>query len=205
LIDMNVRFSAVQSVEMAVPEQPIPIQHYLRQPQRLIQALIDPAQVESLGEDCFRFKMRPLHFMALSLQPTVDLRIWAESNGTIHLRSIACEIRGIEYINQRFNLNLVGRLTPVQQATKTYLKGRADLQVEVDLPPPLSLTPRPLVETTGNGLLRSVLLTIKQRLVHQLLSDYCLWVAAQSEAAQPQLTGIGVEQTPLLSPNGSLS
>lgn len=202
---MNVRFSAVQSVEMAVPEQPIPIQHYLRQPQRLIQALIDPAQVESLGEDCFRFKMRPLHFMALSLQPTVDLRIWAESNGTIHLRSIACEIRGIEYINQRFNLNLVGRLTPVQQATKTYLKGRADLQVEVDLPPPLSLTPRPLVETTGNGLLRSVLLTIKQRLVHQLLSDYCLWVAAQSEAAQPQLTGIGVEQTPLLSPNGSLS
>lgn len=202
---MNVRFSAVQSVEMAVPEQPIPIQHYLRQPQRLIQALIDPAQVESLGEDCFRFKMRPLHFMALSLQPTVDLRIWAESNGTIHLRSIACEIRGIEYINQRFNLNLVGRLTPVQQATKTYLKGRADLQVEVDLPPPLSLTPRPLVETTGNGLLRSVLLTIKQRLVHQLLSDYCLWVAAQSEAAQPQLTGIGVEQTPLLSPNGLLS
>lgn len=204
---MNVCFSAVQSVEMAVPEQPIPIQHYLRQPQRLIQALIDPAQVESLGEDCFRFKMRPLHFMALSLQPTVDLRIWAESDGTIHLRSIACEIRGIEYINQRFNLNLVGRLAPVQQATKTYLKGRADLQVEVDLPPPLSLTPRPLVETTGNGLLRSVLLTVKQRLVHQLLSDYCLWVAAQAqnEVMPHQSLGLGVDQSSLLSPNGLLS
>jgi hypothetical protein len=202
---MNVCFSAVQSVEMAVPEQPIPIQHYLRQPQRLIQALIDPAQVESLGEDCFRFKMRSLHFMALSLQPTVDLRIWAELDGTIHLQSIACEIRGIEYINQRFNLNLVGQLAPIQQAAKTYLKGQADLQVEVDLPPPLSLTPRPLVEATGNGLLRSVLLTIKQRLVHQLLSDYCLWVAAQNDVAQPQPTGMGVDQSPLLSPNGSLS
>ncbi|MBF2050334.1 MAG: DUF1997 domain-containing protein [Elainella sp. C42_A2020_010] len=200
---MNVRFSAVQSVEIAVPEQPIPIQHYLRQPQRLIHALIDPTQVELLGNDCFRFKMRPLHFMTLSLQPTVDLRIWAESDGTIYLRSIGCEIRGIEYINRRFHLGLMGQLSPVQQAAKTYLKGRADLQVEVDLPPPLSLTPRPLVETTGNGLLRSVLLTIKQRLVHQLLSDYCLWVAAQSEAS-PQTLGIGLDQSALLSPNGSV-
>jgi hypothetical protein len=183
---MNVCFSAVQSIELAVPDQPIPIQHYLRQPQRLVQALIDPSQVESLGQDCFRFKMRPVHFMTLSLQPTVDLQIWAEPNGAIHLRSTGCEIRGIEYINQRFHLELTGQLIPRQQQanlqTKTYLSGQANLQVQVDLPPPLSFTPRALVETTGNGLLRSVLLTIKQRLVHQLLSDYCAWVMAQHES-----------------------
>jgi hypothetical protein len=176
---MNICFSAVQSIDLAVPEQPIPIQHYLRQPQRLIQALIDPRQVEPLGEDCFRFKMRPLSFMTLSLQPTVDLRIWADPDGTTHLQSIGCEIRGVEYINQRFNLQLVGQLAPLQISSKTYLKGQADLQVQVELPPPLALTPRPLLEATGNGLLRSVLLTIKQRLAHQLLSDYCAWVAAQ--------------------------
>jgi hypothetical protein len=123
--------------------------------------------------------MRPLSFMALTLQPTVDLRIWAESDGTIHLQSIGCEIRGIEYINQRFNLDLVGQLAPVQADGTTYLKGRADLQVQVELPPPLSFTPRSILETTGNGLLRSVLLTIKQRLTHQLLSDYYGWVMAQ--------------------------
>jgi hypothetical protein len=178
---MNVCFSAVQLVEMPVLEQPIPIQHYLRQPQRLIQALIDPGQVEPLGEHCFRFKMRPLSFMALTLQPTVDLRIWAESDGTIYLQSIGCEIRGIEYINQRFNLDLVGQLAPIQANGTTYLKGRADLQVQVELPPPLSFTPRSILETTGNGLLRSVLLTIKQRLTHQLLSDYYGWVLAQQE------------------------
>ncbi|MBW4468676.1 MAG: DUF1997 domain-containing protein [Pegethrix bostrychoides GSE-TBD4-15B] len=184
---MSVCFSAIQSVEILVPAQPIPIQHYLRQPQRLIQALIDPSQVEPLGQDRFRFKMRPLQFLALSLQPTVDLHIWAEADGTIRLESVGCDIRGVEYINQRFSLNLAGQLTPVQMQSKTYLKGMADLKVQVELPPPLSFTPRLLVETTGNGLLRSVLLTIKQRLVHQLLSDYCAWVKAQQAVDSPSL------------------
>jgi Protein of unknown function (DUF1997) len=197
---MNVCFSAVQSVEIAVVEQPIPIQHYLRQPQRLIQALIDPEQVEPLGEDCFRFKMRPLHFMMLNLQPTVDLQIWVESDGIIHLQSVACEIRGVEYINQRFDLTLIGQLAPIQKQARSYLSGQANLQVRVDLPPPLSLTPRPIIETTGNGLLRSVLLTIKQRLVHQLLSDYYTWVAAQAQTG----LSIGAECSPLLPSNSSI-
>lgn len=193
---MNVCFSATQSVEIAVPDQPIPIQHYLRQPQRLIHALIDPNRVESLGDEQFRFKMRPIHFMTLTLQPTVDLRIWAEAEGRICLQSTGCEILGIEYINQRFGLQLVGELLPITRLTKTYLSGQANLQVQVDIPPPLSLTPRPIVEATGNGLLRSVLLTIKQRLVHQLLSDYSEWVASQ--AYSPALT-----DTTLYSSNGS--
>jgi hypothetical protein len=179
---MDVCFSATQSIELAVPEQPISICHYLRQPQRLVRSLIDPAQVESLGNDLFRFKMRPIHFMALNLQPTVDLQIWAEPNGTVHLRSVDCELRGIDQINQLFNLTLVGQLAPVEMQNQTYLRGRADLQVRVELPPPLSMTPRLLIETAGNGLLRSVLLTIKHRLAHQLLVDYCSWVATEQSA-----------------------
>jgi hypothetical protein len=188
---MNVCFSAVQSVELAVPEQPISIHHYLRQPQRLVQSLIDPAQVEAVGPDRFRFKMRPLNFMALSMQPTVDLKIWATPEGIIYLRSAGCELRGVEpQINKMFKLNLIGQLAPVQVQAKTYLRGRADLQVQVELPPPLSLTPKLLIETAGNGLLRSVLLTIKHRLAHQLIVDYSNWVADQQSLvlANPQAT-----------------
>lgn len=174
-------FSASQSIELLVPELSIPIQHYLRQPQRLIKALVDPSRTEQLGTDSFRLKMRPLHFMAFALQPTVDIKVFAEPDGVIRLQSTACEIRGVEYINQRFSLNLIGQLAPYQRQQTTYLKGKADLQVQVDLPPPFLLTPRPILETTGNGLLRSVLLTIKQRLIHQLLSDYRSWVASQLE------------------------
>jgi len=178
---MATKFTASQSVEIAVPQQPIPIQHYLRQPQRLVKALVDNSRIQQLSEEVFRLKMRPLTFMSLSIQPTVDMKVWAESNGTIYLRSIGCEILGLEYINQRFALNLRGHLSPYQLSTGTRLEGRADLEVQVDLPPPFSFTPKPILEATGNGLLKSVLLTVKQRLLHQLLADYRHWVISQTK------------------------
>ncbi|MBD2441213.1 DUF1997 domain-containing protein [Nostoc sp. FACHB-110] len=176
---MSTRFTASQSVKIAVPYQPIPIQHYLRQPQRLVNALVDNSRIQQLSEEVFRLKMRPLSFMSLSIQPTVDMRVWAESNGTIYLRSLSCEILGFEYINQRFSLNLKGYLSPHQSSSGTRLEGKADLEVKVELPPPFSLTPKPILEATGNGLLKSVLVTVKQRLLHHLLADYRHWVTSQ--------------------------
>ncbi|MDZ8024719.1 MAG: DUF1997 domain-containing protein [Nostoc sp. SerVER01] len=178
---MATRFTASQSVEIAVPEEPIPIQHYLRQPQRLVKALVDNSRIQQLSEEIFRLKMRPLTFMSLSIQPTVDMRVWTESNDVIYLRSLGCEILGFEYINQRFALNLKGHLSPKELSTGTRLQGRADLEVQIDLPPPFSLTPKPILEATGNGLLKSVLLTVKQRLLHQLLADYRYWVISQTK------------------------
>lgn len=178
---MDIRFAASQSIELAVPKQPVPVQHYLRQPQRVVSALTASSRIKQLSNEQFRLKMRSLSFMHLSIQPTVDLRVWADSDGTVHLRSIACEIRGIEYINQRFDLNLLGRLYPCCMNEQTYLKGKADLEVQVELPPPFLFTPKPLIEAAGNGLLKSVLLSIKQRLMHQLLLDYCYWAGSKSE------------------------
>lgn len=176
---MDTRFSASQSVDISVVEQPIPIHHYLRQPQRIVNALTTAHRVEALGQDIFRLKMRPLTFITLTLQPVVDLHLWAESDGTIHLRSVRCEIRGIEYINQRFSLNLLGKLQPNVVHGVTHLQGKADLEVKVELPPPLLFTPKPILEATGNGLLKSVLLSVKQRLMHQLIVDYHAWANRQ--------------------------
>ncbi len=187
---MYTRFTASQAVEMAVPEQPIPIQHYLRQPQRVVAALAASSQIEPFGDDRFRLKMRPLNFMMLTIQPIVDLRVWADSDGTVYVQSVGCEIRGVEYINQRFKLNLVGKLQPQQLNGKTVLKGRADLEVQVDVPPPLDFTPKPFLEATGNGLLKSVLLTVKQRLMHHLLADYGAWASSnlgQTPAVKPSV------------------
>ncbi|NET14543.1 MAG: DUF1997 domain-containing protein [Okeania sp. SIO1H6] len=178
---MITRFTASQSVNIPVVEQQVPIHHYLRQPKRLVNALVDPTRLEQLDKNSFRLKMRPLHFMMLTIQPTVDIRVWASANGTIYLKSEGCEIRGVEYINQRFALNLVGILQTYQIKGVTHLKGKADLEVKVELPPPLWLTPLPVLETTGNGLLKSVLMTIKQRLTHQLLADYQKWAGDEAE------------------------
>jgi len=55
------------------------------------------------------------------------------------------------------------------------------LEVGVEMPPLFWLTPKPILEATGNGLLKSVLLTIKQRLMYQLLLDYRQWAGNETE------------------------
>jgi hypothetical protein len=175
---MTACFLATETLEILVPEETIPIQHYLRQPQRLVTAIADPSLMETLSPHHFRLKMRPLSFMDIyHFQPTVVLKVWAVANGTVHLRSESCEIRGIDYINHRFSLSVTGKLFPYQRKGQTHLKGKADLTVKVDLPYPLRLTPKPLLEMTGNSLLKGVLGRIKQRLLSQLLQDYQQWAS----------------------------
>jgi hypothetical protein len=142
-----------------------------------VQAITDPNLVEQLSGTRFLVKMRPLNFLNFyHFQPTVGLKVWSDSQGTVYLNSESCEIKGIDYINQRFFLNVTGKLAPESKNGQTYLVGKAELEVKVALPPPLWLTPTPLLEIAGNGLLKSVLVRIKQRLIGQLLKDYYEWV-----------------------------
>jgi Protein of unknown function (DUF1997) len=178
---MYVRFNASESLEIIVEAEISNLQHYLRQPQRLVKAIANPQLMEQLSSERFRLKMRPLNFMEIyHFQPMVVLQVTTDSDGTVILSSQECEIRGLEYIDRRFSLNLQGRLAPANINGTTYLRGKADLEVKVELPPPLWLTPKPLLEIAGNGLLKSVLLRIKQHLLSQLLDDYYQWVASNS-------------------------
>ncbi len=182
---MRATFTASQAVSILVPNAAVPIQHYLRQPHRLMQALTDPSQIEALSEHCYRLKMKPRQFLMFNLQPTVDIQLQSKPDGTVFLNSEACELRGIDFVNQRFHLELEGVLAPVQQTGNTYLAGQADLKVQVDIPPVLWMTPRAIVEATGNGLLKSILMTVKQRLVHQLVLDYQKWASTGVESDLP--------------------
>ena len=170
-----VKFTADRSVDIAVPQQPIPIQHYLRQPHRLVRSLVEPNRIKQVSDDEFCLTMRTLSFFGFDLQPTVFLRVWTGADGTVQVASTKCEIRGIDYIDRRFSLKLIGKLSPYQKQGQTYLEGRADLEVQVDLPPPLNFMPTAMVESAGDSLLKSILNAFKQRLMHQLLADYTLW------------------------------
>jgi hypothetical protein len=200
---MNAQFHATQTIDLAVPELSIPVQHYLRQPRRLVHALMDPSRVEVLEQNEFRFKMRPLRFLSLSLQPIVDLHIEADAQGRIHLKATNCEVLGIEALKKHFHLDLDGYLAPILVAGQTRLDGNADLNVQVNIPPMLWLTPKILIESTGNTLLKSILMTIKQRLTHQLLADYREWVSTQ--LSQNETVARPSNNTQRLSPKGLLS
>jgi hypothetical protein len=182
---MSVCFQATESVEITIEEAEMPIDHYLRQPQRLVKAIANPQLMKQLSPERYELKMRPLNFMEIyHFQPIVILKVWAGTNGTVYLKSENCQIKGIDYINRRFALQLKGILYPNLNQGKTYLQGQADLVVKVELPPPLMFTPKPLSEVAGNGLLKSVLARIKQRLVTQLLQDYRQWSAVEAKQEQ---------------------
>ncbi len=176
-------FFASQSVKLAVPTQPVPIHHYLRQSRRIVRAIAATSRIQQIGQDCYRLTMRPLKFFALKIEPTVDLKIWADANGTIHLKSVGGELKGIETINEHFDIQLQGTMQPCKIGGTTYLQGGAELGLKILLPPPFSMMPQQIVESTGNSLLLSILLKMKQQLMQQLLLDYSQWAIAQSEEA----------------------
>jgi hypothetical protein len=179
---MHVRFKATESVQILIEDEEIPIQHYLRQPQRLVEAIANPQLMQQLSEERYKLKMRPINFMEMyHFQPIVILKVWAGTKGMVYLKSEECEIRGVDYIDRRFSLQLKGILYPESDRGKTSLNGQADLEVKVDLPPALRLTPQPWLEMAGNTLLKSVLVRIKQRLVSQLLKDYRHWATQEAQ------------------------
>lgn len=183
---MYVSLSASESVQISVENRVTPIQHYLRQPQRLVKAIADPRLIKQLSDDLYELKMRPINFLEIyHFQPIVQLKVWSGSSSSVYLQSVGCQIKGIDYINKRFTLKLKGVLYPREIEGKTTLEGQADLEVGVELPAALMFTPKSFLERTGNQLLRSVLGRIKQKLMTQLVRDYYTW-ASQAETAEPE-------------------
>lgn len=177
---MYVSFSASESVKISVEDEEIPIQHYLRQSQRLVEAIANPKLMKRVADDLYDLKMRPINFMEIyHFQPIVVLKVWSGSNGSVYLKSEGCQIKGIDYINKRFSLKLKGILYPQENNGKTTLQGQADLEVGVEVPTPLMFTPKPFLEMAGNKLLNSVLVRIKQKLIAQLIQDYRSWAAKE--------------------------
>jgi len=181
------RLGSQQSAHMQIARHSVPLSHYLKQPRRLVHALMNPAQVEELSLDTFRFHLRGFQFLMLNIRPVVDLQIDVSQDHLLTVRSVGCKIRGNEFVDKQFSLDLKGKLYLHEREEMTVLDGQVNLAIAVGLPPMLSMTPNSLLETTGNQILKGVLSTMKQRLMRQLAADYERWSRQQANATQPQL------------------
>ncbi len=188
---MYVSFNSSESINIAVKNLDIPIQHYLRQSQRVVEAIANPRLMKKLENNLYELKMRPINFMEMyHFQPIVILKVWSGNKGTVYLQSQGCEIKGIDYINRRFALKLKGILYPQETNGQTFLEGKADLEVSVEIPSALALTPKFFLERAGNKLLKSVLVRIKQKLTAQLIQDYQTWAAKEEKTVAKNKLGI---------------
>ncbi|MEO0885017.1 MAG: DUF1997 domain-containing protein [Cyanobacteria bacterium J06648_10] len=177
---------------ISVPPEPAPIQTYLSEVDRLVYALIDEQQVEKLNPNLFRVKVRSIRFVGLSLQPVCDIAVWIEGD-TVRLSSDRCFLDGQQSFNDKFAMKMQGYLVVQPTTEGQRLRGQANLGLSVDLPQAMRFTPKPLLERTGNGLLNGILITLKQRMMRQLIKNYRTWATASttaSTAANTQITSL---------------
>ncbi|MDY7003497.1 MAG: DUF1997 domain-containing protein [Cyanobacteriota bacterium] len=172
-------FFASQSVNIPVPEESISIQNYLSQPQRIVEVIADPNCIEKLTNDIYRLKMKPLKFFMLKIEPIIDMKILTTSKGVVNLKSVGCQLKGIEMINEHFQLNLNGTMQPTKNQNKTILEGKVELALQIFLPAPFNKIPKSILLSTGNNLLGSILLKMKQGLMNKLLLDYSNWAKSE--------------------------
>lgn len=175
---MPLAFSACQQLNLAVKDHTEHLATYLQQEQRVVQALLDPRQLEPLSPGHYRYTVSQLQVFQLRIQPIVDLQTRLDA-GRLELMASDCQLQGLGLVDD-FNLTLSSWL----QSTPQGLEGEATLSVEVSQPPLLRLIPAPVLEATGHSLLAGILLGIKARVSQQLLSDFDLWLKQQSAPSE---------------------
>jgi len=142
---------------------------YLDDEERVIGALLDPQQLDNLGEGRYRYTVTRLQVFQLQIQPVVDL-VARRSPNRIELEAVDCALEGLGLVDD-FQLTLHSWL----EADGSGLQGEATLAVSVSQPSLLRLIPVGVLEATGRSLLAGILLGIKTRVGQQLLNDFKQW------------------------------
>lgn len=166
---MPLAFSASQELQLSVADRAERLPAYLADEERVVQALLDPSQLERLGPGSWRYSVTKLQVFQLQIAPVVELRCLLEP-GAITLVASDCQLQGLGLVDD-FRLSLLSRLS----ASPEGLEGTATLGVEVSQPPLLRLIPPRVLEATGRSLLAGILVGIKTRVGHQLVEDFRAW------------------------------
>ncbi|MFN5194820.1 MAG: DUF1997 domain-containing protein [Cyanobacteriota bacterium] len=166
---MALAFSATQQLDLPVGDGAEELAGYLADEKRVVQALLDPQQLESLGPGHYRYTVTRVQVFQLQIQPIVELRAH-RSDGRLELEAVDCVLEGLGLVDD-FQLRLQSWL----MASPAGLEGEAELAVQVSQPALLRLIPARVLEATGRSVLSGILLGIRNRVGQQLLADFRRW------------------------------
>jgi hypothetical protein len=168
---MRYCFQARQTAQLKLSGSTAQVHAFFQDPGQLMTALVDPQRVSRLDRDRFAVRMRPIQALGLEIFPVVTLRITSSEKAAVQLEATGCQVQGNDWIDQHFDLSFAGELRPDRSQSSsqlTVMAGEARLKVWIGLPPWLSLTPEPIVQTIGNSITNGVLMAIRRSLCHRL-------------------------------------
>jgi Protein of unknown function (DUF1997) len=166
---MPLAFRACQQLSLPVRDEIEHLPGYLNDQQRVVEALLDPRQLEPLGPGHYRYSVSRVQVFQLQIQPIVELQA-RSIDGRLELEALDCQLEGLGLVDD-FRLGLCSWLS----ATADGLEGEASLSVTVSQPPLLQLIPPRILEATGRSVLAGILLGIRNRVGTQLLGDFQRW------------------------------
>ncbi|KEF42358.1 MAG: hypothetical protein ER33_06665 [Cyanobium sp. CACIAM 14] len=169
---MSLAFSASQHLDLPVEQDTERLPAYLNDEQRVVEALLDPKQLEPLGPGRYRYTVSQVRVFQLKIQPVVELQA-THRNGRLELEALDCQLEGLGLVED-FRLGLCSWLAAADDG----LRGEASLSVTVSRPPLLQLIPPRVLEATGRSVLGGILLGIRNRVGQQLLGDFRRWCRA---------------------------
>jgi hypothetical protein len=166
---MSLAFSASQHLHLTIAGEAERLPAYLDDDQRVVQALLDPQQLEPIGPGRYRYTVNLVRVFQLKIQPVVELQT-THTKGRLELEALDCQLEGLGLVED-FRLGLNSWLA----AGEDGLVGEASLSVTVSQPPLLQLVPPRVLEATGRSVLAGILLGIRNRVGQQLLEDFQRW------------------------------
>lgn len=170
---MALAFSSSQRLVLPIEEGITQLPAYLRDEQRVVASLLDPAQLLALGPGHYRYRVTRVQVFQLQIQPIVDLRTQHRGD-RLELEAVDCQLEGLGLVDD-FRLTLSSWLQPSDHG----LEGEASLAVSVSQPPLLKLIPARVLEATGRSVLSGILLGMRNRVRLQLLRDFQQWCGSQ--------------------------
>lgn len=173
---MPLVFSASQQLSLPVVEHPQRLPAYLDDERRVVEALLDPRQLEPLGPGRYRYTVTRVQVFQLQIQPIVELQARHQGD-RLELSALDCQLEGLGLVED-FRLTLESWLAPRALG----LEGEASLAVSVSRPALLRLIPPKVLEATGRSVLSGILLGIRARVGQQLVGDFQQWCLAHPES-----------------------
>jgi hypothetical protein len=172
---MPLAFSSSQQLILPINECIAHLPAYLKEEQRVVGCLLDPAQLVAKGPGHYRYRVTRVQVFQQQIQPVVELQTHHRGD-RLELEAVDCQLEGLGLVDD-FRLGLRSWL----EASDQGLEGEATLAVSVSQPPLLKLVPPRVLEATGRSVLRGILLGMRNRVRQQLLLDFHQWCGSQGK------------------------
>ena len=134
-----------------------------------------PMQVESIGNNSYALIIGRFGSFGYEIEPKIGLDLLPQSEGIYRIETVPVPgYASVGYdVDFRAAMNLVERDDPdAVSAIATHVEWQLDLTVTIQFPRFIHALPDPLIQKTGERLLRQIVRQVSRRLTHKVQEDF---------------------------------